>query len=71
MYSLTYENSKSNIKNLKFIADTYSDLATIPAEELSFGALCKVIETGDIYKLNSNGEWIRQLDNRGGSNLPS
>lgn len=70
MYSLAYENSKSNIKNLEYIADEYSDLATIPQEDLVFGAKCLIINTGKTYKLNSNGEWIEQVGEAGGS-LPS
>lgn len=44
-------------------ADTETDLDTLEevgGYTIAFGSLCNVIGTGDIWALNSDGEWKNQ-----------
>jgi hypothetical protein len=44
-------------------ADTESDLnglTKVGNYAIAFGSLCNVVGTGDIWALNSNGEWKNQ-----------
>ena len=57
-----WETAKSQIGNSKekdFIADTVSDVSSLPTseDEVAPGASCLVIETSDVYMLDSTGTW--------------
>ena len=52
----------------EFIADTDGDIASLPrtADVLVWGAKARVIETGNVYRLNSNYEWVLVPSGDGG-----
>lgn len=47
-------------KQYDFMADTTSDVSSLPTEEadVAIGSSCLVIGTGDVYILNSQREWV-------------
>ena len=67
-------NKKFNSHGRKaFLADSVSDLSSLPNQyhegeiidgdnvtnqKISSGSMVKIISTGDIYMLNSSGNWI-------------
>lgn len=59
-YKLIGVGSKANSHICKFVADTYSDLVNIPIDDKTFGTKCLVIDTGRIYCLNSDLNWVPQ-----------
>lgn len=59
-YKLIGVGSKANSHICKFVADTYSDLINIPIDDKTFGTKCLVIDTGRIYCLNSDLNWVPQ-----------
>lgn len=57
------------IRQFSFICDTVSDIPSnmkLDGYYIYMGSIAKIIETGDIYMVNSNSEWILQT-NGGGS----
>ena len=53
---------------MELIADTESDLTSLDEAEgfdIGFGSLCLVIETGDIWALDSSGSWVNQTGQSG------
>lgn len=48
---------------MELTADAETDLQnldSIDGFDIGFGSLCLVIETGDIWALNSSGTWVNQ-----------
>lgn len=41
----------------EFVADTESDVSKISTSSISPGSTCIVIETSNVYMLNSSKEW--------------
>jgi len=43
----------------EFLLDTPEDVVSLPSiEEVAWGATAFVISTGDVYILNSKGDWV-------------
>lgn len=46
--------------NLKqYVLDTEADLADLPVRNIAVGSAALVIETSNVYMLNSKGKWIQ------------
>ena len=48
---------------MELVADAESDLTeltSVDGFDISFGSLCLVIETGDIWAFNSSETWVNQ-----------
>lgn len=45
----------------ELVCDTAADIANLPDHtEVAMGSICYVIETGDMYMLNSQDVWVKQ-----------
>jgi hypothetical protein len=45
----------------EIVCDTAADIANLPDHtEVAMGSICYVIETGDMYMLNSQDVWVKQ-----------
>lgn len=52
-------------KGRVFYCDTEADLEQLPADRTP-GCVAKVIETSNLYKINSSGQWVLQTTSNGG-----
>lgn len=52
-------------KGRVFYCDTEDDLADLPTDRTP-GCVAKVIETSNLYKINSSGQWVLQTNSGGG-----
>ena len=52
-------------KGRVFYCDTEADLRSLPTNRTP-GCVAKILETSDIYQLNSSGTWILQTNSSGG-----
>lgn len=44
----------------ELVVDTASDVSNLPIQpEVATGSSCFVIATGDVYMLNSTGNWVQ------------
>lgn len=75
-YILKQEGKTPNIPFKHFICDTVDDMSKIDLNgiinEVPMGSTCYIINTGDIYYLNSKKGWIKKPSNgnSGGSSGP-
>lgn len=56
MFVITRENGKEQYKLTEFTADSEEDIKNLPTNVL-VGSYCIVIETSEVYMLNSKKEW--------------
>lgn len=56
MYSIIKENDKTQYNIISYVADTESDIINLPTD-VSPGSTCIVIETSNVYMLNSKKIW--------------
>lgn len=56
MIKVMKENGKEQYRLTEFVADDSSDIPNLPTNCLT-GSSCIVIETSEVYMLNSKGEW--------------
>ena len=58
-----WEDQDSQLKNSdkkSFMADGESDISSLPTDDsIAIGSDCLVIETGDVYILNSTRTWAK------------
>lgn len=58
-YSRIKKQDHMNSYYTEIVCDTLADLATLPKQpECATGSCAIVIETSDVYVLNSQGEWV-------------
>jgi hypothetical protein len=59
-YSRIKQQDHNNTYYTEFVVDTIADIATLPTstKEVSIGSAAICIEDGEVYLLNSNGEWV-------------
>ena len=57
MLILKSKGTIPNIPEYQFIADSDSDIAELPNENVPVGSTCYVIDSGKILISNSNCEW--------------
>lgn len=65
-YILKTIGKTANVPTRHFQCDYPSDLPTIDTYLAPMGSTCYVISTGDIYYLNSKGQWIKRNVSSGG-----
>lgn len=56
-YRLTATNGKSQYNQQEWVVDTVADLQNIPTNRSDMGSTAFVIETSQVFMLNSDGEW--------------
>lgn len=59
MINIISQGGKTSYKIEDYIADTLADLADLPTDfsDVAPGSTCLVIETSQVFMLNSEGEW--------------
>lgn len=58
-FATTKQSGKDMTYVSEFVADSASDIQNLPVQpEVATGSSCLVIATGDVYVLNSTGNWI-------------
>ena len=61
----------SNKEKPVYVADSTSDLNTLAQTNPPMGSSCLVLSNGEVYIINSNGQWIPLLGNSGGGSSSS
>lgn len=56
-YSITNQSGNVETYLTEFICDTETDILTLPTENCKPGSSCLVIETSNVYILNSEKQW--------------
>lgn len=59
MYSYVKQTDKTTTYVSEFIADTTGDIDNIPVENIAPGSTCIVIDSSEVYMLNTKKEWIK------------
>ena len=57
-YAVTKQQNSNTAYYTEFVIDTDADLPNIPIEECSVGSAALCLDTGSVYMLNSEREWI-------------
>ena len=57
MFGYMSNSGKTTTYNNEYWADTEADVANIPVDSAAPGSTVIVIETGNVYMLNSKQEW--------------
>ena len=70
-YVLKKVGKTPNIPYKHFNCDTAADLADIDLYLVPMGSTCRVISTGEIYMLNGQGSWVKQVVNGTGGGSSS
>lgn len=65
MYSQMMSGEKVTPYLVRLVADTEDEIATLPTHYAP-GSTCEVVATSSIYRLNSQGQWIKQKSSGGG-----
>ena len=65
MYSQMMSGEKITPYLVRLVADTEDEIAALPTHYAP-GSTCEVIATSNIYKLNNQGQWIKQKSSGGG-----
>ena len=60
LYVKNDELSNELIQKAKIVLDTKNDLATINTKDCCAGSTAYIIETKEVYMLNSKKEWVLQ-----------
>lgn len=58
MIGITKINGKVVYDLKEFVLDTAADVDNLP-RNVAMGSSAFVIETGDVYMMNGNGEWVK------------
>lgn len=66
----TNRSNKPFYNMAEFLCDYESDIADLPKNR-GPGSTARVVETGNIYILNNNHEWVKQPKNSGGGGSSS
>lgn len=71
-YILRQKGSNTNILCHYFECDEESDLSTIDTSSAPMGSRCYVINSGNLYVLNSKKDWKKApVSTGGGGDVPS
>jgi hypothetical protein len=65
MYSQMMSGEKVTPYLVRLVADTEDEIATLPTHYAP-GSTCEVVATSSIYRLNNQGQWIKQKSSSGG-----
>lgn len=65
MYSQMMSGEKVTPYLVRLVADTEDEIATLPTHYAP-GSTCEVIATSNVYRLNNQGQWIKQKSSGGG-----
>lgn len=65
MYSQMRSGEKLAPYVVHLVADTESDIATLPTNYTP-GSTCEVVATSNVYKLNNQHQWIKQTSSSSG-----
>lgn len=65
MYSQMMSGEKVAPYLVRLVADTEDEIATLPTHYTP-GSTCEVVSTSSVYKLNNQGEWVKQKTSGGG-----
>lgn len=57
---LIRQGSRTDYNYKEYILDTKNDLATINTKDCCAGSTAYIIETKEVYMLNSKKEWVLQ-----------
>lgn len=57
MHILLRDGDHTNREIYQHLCDTVADLQKIPSNKINFGSLAYVIETGELYIADSEGNW--------------
>lgn len=66
MYSQMASGEKIAPYLVRLVADTEGEIAALPTHYAP-GSTCEVVATSNVYKLNNQGQWIKQQTCGGGS----
>lgn len=66
----TNRSNKPFYNMAEFLCDYESDIADLPTNR-GPGSTARVVETGNVYILNNNHEWVKQPKNSGGGGSSS
>lgn len=58
MFTLLSQNGKVQQGNKEYVCDTEEDLKKLP-QTCNLGDLAFIIKTGDVFMINSEGEWVK------------
>lgn len=60
MYNIIKQNDNISAYVKEFIADTEADIQSLPTDKTVYpGSTCIVAETGNVYILNNEQQWIK------------
>lgn len=65
MYSQMMSGEKITPYLVRLLVDTEDEIATLPTHYAP-GSTCEVVATSSIYRLNNQGQWIKQKSSGGG-----
>ena len=57
---LIKQGSRTDYNYKEYVLDTKNDLATINTKDCCAGSIAYIIETKEVYMLNSKKEWVLQ-----------
>ena len=57
---LIKQGSRTDYNSKEYVLDTKNDLATINTKDCCAGSTAYIIETKEVYMLNSKKEWVLQ-----------
>lgn len=56
-YQLLESGGKTSYNKNTYVCDTVADIENLPTNQISMGSFAFVIETSQVFALNSKGEW--------------
>ena len=65
MYSQMMSGEKITPYLVRLLVDTEDEIATLPTH-FTPGSTCEVVATSSTYRLNNQGQWIKQKSSGGG-----
>ena len=65
MYSQMMSGEKVTPYLVRLLVDTEDEIATLPTH-FTPGSTCEVVATSSTYRLNNQGQWIKQKSSGGG-----
>ena len=59
MYYLVHQGGRTDYYYKEYYLDNANDLSIVPIEKCCPGSVCFIIDTVDVYMLNTEMKWIK------------